>query len=652
MHRTQLAKRATHTAGQLLVALAGLTLAVFGMGLRAQQQAPTFRSSVDILNLDVSVLDKERRPVRGLTADDFTVLVEGKSRPVVAFSAVEVPGRPAISHTASWLNAVPSDVSTNEVAPDGRALVIVFDHSIRFDDQDRARKAAVAAVESLGPNDVAAIAFTDGFKHVNTFQGFTNDKARLLDVISRPLTVAPDPDPSITGGNEVSASCYCNICAYDRIGEIADDLAHVSGRRKTMLFIGYDTAPGCPEVWARARDIMLGHLSRANLTVHTVDPSGGQPLETGIRTRDRGGANPTNPSAGLTNPSFMREQWLRFFSDATHARFVYEDNAPERAVPAIIDETSSYYLLAVQVAPDEAEKLPARIQVRVKDKNLTVQSRTAYRATDTKSSVEASARSASLLESIGDAMPRADRRLTMAAMPFARPGRRTATVALVMRAEPPAAETPAATAESPSSRRDAINAIVVVLDRYGKIVASKQHTGTVPWVPEKTVPPAYEVLTELDLEPGRYEIRVALDSRGARSSVYGFVDVPEFDKAPLGLSAIALAQQPPTAGGPRDAFADFLPVIPTAQRHFSKTDVVNAFVRIYHGGQNAVPVALAVRVVDADDHTVFEEQEDGVDDAYDVRVPLHDLAPGEYLLTFTASSGQDRAVQQLRFLVK
>jgi len=636
-------------------AVAAAVFAGFGMAPRAQQQAPpTFRSGVDILNLDVSVLDKERRPVRGLTADDFTVLVEGKPRPVVAFSAVEVPRRPAISHTASWLNTVPSDVSTNEVAPDGRALVIVFDHSIRFDDQDRARKAAVAAVDALGPNDVAAIAFTDGFKHVNTFQGFTNDKARLLDVIRRPITFAPDPDPSITGGSEVSASCYCNICAYDRIGEIADDLGHVSGRRKSMLFLGYDTAPeakpGCMDAWARARDIMVGHLSRANLTVHVADPSGAQPLETGLRTRDRAGANPTNPSAGLTNPSFMREQWLRFFSDATQARFVYEDNAPDRAVPAIIDETSSYYLLAVQVAPDEAEKLPARIQVRVKDKNLTVQSRTAYRSMDTKSSVEASARSASLLESIGDALPRADRRLTMAAMPFARPGQRTPSVALVMRAEPPSAETPAALAELSSSRRDAVNAIVVVLDRDGKIVASKQHTGTVPWTPESTAPPAYEVLTALDLEPGRYEIRVALDSRGTRSSVYGFVDVPEFDKAPLSLSAIALAQQPPAAGGPRDAFADFLSVVPTARRRFTKTDVVDAFVRIYRR-PNAAPVALAVRVVDADDQAVFEEQEDQVDDAYDVGVPLHDLAPGEYLLTFAASSGKDRAVQHVRFVV-
>jgi hypothetical protein len=32
-------------------------------------------------------------------------------------------------------------------------------------------------------------------------------------------------------------------------------------------------------------------------------------------------------------------------------------------------------------------------------------------------------------------------------------------------------------------------------------------------------------------------------------------------------------------------------------------------------------------------------------------MPFYDLSPGEYLLTFTASSGNHQAVQQLRFVV-
>ena len=49
------------------------------VGLIHAQQAPsppqsTLRTGVDVIQLDVSALDKDRRPIRGLTAGDFTVL--------------------------------------------------------------------------------------------------------------------------------------------------------------------------------------------------------------------------------------------------------------------------------------------------------------------------------------------------------------------------------------------------------------------------------------------------------------------------------------------------------------------------------------------------------------------------------------------------
>ena len=42
------------------------------------QQPPVFRSRTDVVELDVSVLDKNRRPVRGLTRDDFAILEDGQ----------------------------------------------------------------------------------------------------------------------------------------------------------------------------------------------------------------------------------------------------------------------------------------------------------------------------------------------------------------------------------------------------------------------------------------------------------------------------------------------------------------------------------------------------------------------------------------------
>jgi hypothetical protein len=68
---------------------------VCAIAIGSGEQAPsdvgtTFRSGVDVVRLDVSVLDRDRMPIRGLTAADFTVLEDGKPQPIVGFDAVDL----------------------------------------------------------------------------------------------------------------------------------------------------------------------------------------------------------------------------------------------------------------------------------------------------------------------------------------------------------------------------------------------------------------------------------------------------------------------------------------------------------------------------------------------------------------------------------
>src|SRR5688500_2399593 len=65
----------------------------FGLSLRQSnqpgqrgQQAPVFRSLVEVVQLDVSVLDRSRLPVRGLTQDDFTIIADGEPQKIVSFT--------------------------------------------------------------------------------------------------------------------------------------------------------------------------------------------------------------------------------------------------------------------------------------------------------------------------------------------------------------------------------------------------------------------------------------------------------------------------------------------------------------------------------------------------------------------------------------
>src|SRR4051812_21329221 len=76
----------------VLAACAGLFGAVILAQSPGSPQA-TFRSGVDLVQVEVSVLDKDRHPVAGLTAADFTVREDGKPRPIIAFTAVSLPAR-------------------------------------------------------------------------------------------------------------------------------------------------------------------------------------------------------------------------------------------------------------------------------------------------------------------------------------------------------------------------------------------------------------------------------------------------------------------------------------------------------------------------------------------------------------------------------
>ena len=46
-------------------------------GTPQPQAQPAFRSGVDLVQVDVSVLDRDRQPVMGLTAAEFTVREDG-----------------------------------------------------------------------------------------------------------------------------------------------------------------------------------------------------------------------------------------------------------------------------------------------------------------------------------------------------------------------------------------------------------------------------------------------------------------------------------------------------------------------------------------------------------------------------------------------
>src|SRR5262245_26696765 len=72
-----------------LAVLAAMAAGVVSLTSAQQQQQPTFRSTVDLIAVDVQVVDGNGRPLRGLETKDFDVEIDGRRRRVVTTVLVE-----------------------------------------------------------------------------------------------------------------------------------------------------------------------------------------------------------------------------------------------------------------------------------------------------------------------------------------------------------------------------------------------------------------------------------------------------------------------------------------------------------------------------------------------------------------------------------
>src|SRR6187455_868275 len=113
--------------------LAGVLLAASvagGAAVAQQLPRPSFKADVKLVRIDVTVLDDKRRPVRGLQASDFTVVVDGQPRPIRAFQPVDRTVAPSLSAGAT-ATVTTDNVATNREGDDtSRLILIMMDRSI------------------------------------------------------------------------------------------------------------------------------------------------------------------------------------------------------------------------------------------------------------------------------------------------------------------------------------------------------------------------------------------------------------------------------------------------------------------------------------------------------------------------------------------
>jgi hypothetical protein len=154
----------------------------------------------------------------------------------------------------------------------------------------------------------------------------------------------------------------------------------------------------------------------------------------------------------------------------------------------------------------------------------------------------------------------------------------------------------------------------------------------------------FRVVSALDLEPGRYQLRVAAReaNAGRVGSVVFDLDVPDFNRPGLAMTALALTSvstgDQVLSARPRDPLKDRMPATPSTQRTFARDDEIAVFAEVYNrSGQPAGPVASALTLRDSAGRNVFQTTEGLFGDRFLARIPLRETAPGVYQLHLEVS---------------
>jgi VWFA-related protein len=626
------------------------TLAILGASpARQGQKPPVFRVRTDLMQLDVTVLDKDRRPVRGLTKDDFILLEDKAPQTIEGFTAIDVPDR--VVPGAAWEKRASPDVVTNEIDNE-RIFVIVLDDAkgLSAFGRKEMKRSVEQFIDLLGPKDLVAVVFTGLAYPLN--QNLTADKAKVLKTIrSYPdldgnlrmrlvRNPAPGGPPHTEGSTLGDDKCRAHKEIQRLIEAVVTNLSTLPDRRKAIVYFGADMP------WAdREGDDVCGTFwmwraifaaaEQAHVTINPVDT-------VGLRL-----------SAGPIVDHY------RSVADYTGGHAVVMSNDFVPGLKQVLLENSSYYLLAYQPTNAAEDGTFRRLTVKVKNRSdVEVITRKSYWAEGAKPADQPKEPPPPQVEAMAGVLPLSALNLRASASVFAIPQSDRSVIAFAIGVRQPSLIARSA---------ETVELLIKAFTADGDLKSSEAQTIplTVPAAPADRDSSRYDLLARIEVpRPGKYEVRVSAQSdlSDTRGSVYIDVEVPDFKDAKLSLSGVvvgALATGAPVA--PARALNDLTPVVPTTERAFAASDLVTAFVRVYQGGNGKLgPVTMKVRIADVADRAVFSQSDTldvpQFDDhraaPYQFRLPIKTLAAGRYLLTFEASAGKTVVNRDVVFHVR
>jgi VWFA-related protein len=165
----------------LVVCVALAALAGVQQPPTQQPQQPVFRSRVDLVALDVTVVDKDGTPVTGLKATDFTVTVNGKPGIVRELDYLTFGAAPGSEIAVAGRETSNTAPAATQASRGGRVIVLLIDDlAAKVTEGKMLMIAAERMLNTLDLGDMVGLATTSG---LGPAMSPTRDRAAALKML-------------------------------------------------------------------------------------------------------------------------------------------------------------------------------------------------------------------------------------------------------------------------------------------------------------------------------------------------------------------------------------------------------------------------------------------------------------------------------------
>ena len=552
-----------------------LALSLTGLPGYGQQAASdgtfTLKVQSDIVLTNVVVRDKKTGAVvKGLTANDFTVLENGKPQKIASFDyqnvdeAVALNEKATVSGKSSIADLVNRDFAADPAQlKDHRLIVMFFDlSSMQPEDTDRAVESAQDYInKKMQPADLVAMVSMD--TGLSLDQDFTADKAALLKAVGRYNgTEGTGFANGNEGGNSAGTSddgssftaddSEYNALNTDRelyaIRTIAKTLERVDQRKSLLYFSGGLTRQGI-ENQASMRAATNAAV-RANMAIYSVDSRGLQALPA-LGDASKGSLRGTSAYSGgamqsQLDANFGSQEVLGTLSRDTGGKAFFDSNDFGPAFQQIQHDTEAYYILGFRSANTARDGSYRRLTIKLNRNDVKIDYRPGYYAPADFQHQKTEDREQALTEQLRSDLPATDVAVYLQALYFRMDDSRFfIPVSLIV----PGSQIPFL--KNGDRDKASLDVLGQVKNAQGIVVGDVRDTVKLALdASQQVARKNIQYSTGFTLAPGRYHVKFVVreNQTGRMGSFETDLQVPDLKKIPLKLSSIVLAsQQTPNA---------------------------------------------------------------------------------------------------------